>query len=284
MRKSLLIAILSTLLILTSTPSLYAQDWQLKDSYNARLEENLATIKDPNQYNSLQRLLELRKQTEKEIMKSLKEADAEAHASQKITSESLITIESTNVSLGIDAWFAYSTEGKYGGSESGTGTYLSTYDLSTNRNLVKATSWGIGTGDGWAWTGRRFYVDGPSGTSQTAYFTVDGYYKAYLNAMGGESLVASYGLDLRLYDATTGQWVGSGNIANEMVNGSADTPTFDLNKSNIFSYSLQAGHEYVVLMLAEAGTNALFSAYCEANSYDTSLNEYSDWYYIEITF
>jgi hypothetical protein len=134
-----------------------------------------------------------------------------------------------------------------------------------------------GYATGWAWTGRRFFVNGQG--TQTASFDIDGMYKALYNTVGQSSVSSGYAT-FNLYNATTQQWIiqdhtiGGGTYI--FGNNGLEGETFSRN--NFVSAPLTAGNEYVVLFMFEG--YVLFSAYLESGTD----NYHSKWTTIRINF
>jgi len=244
------------------------------------LQQQLSSDKlDQAQQESLEKVVELRKITEQQVLESLMEATAEAAAA---SAGDVGTLDvSTDIPLGTDYTFFFASEGKDGGSATGFADYTTSYDLDNQRNLVGSWSSGAGQGSGWAWTGRRFTIDGSG--SQTAYFSVNGYYAAMLSSFGQGSNAIMY-LRLRLYDATEEQWVDEGTVALETEIDSSMTHSDNYSKNNLIQATLEGGHEYVILLQFEGVSTSIAGFLAEVESGRPDLSYYSDWTYIELNF
>lgn len=84
-----------------------------------------------------------------------------------------------------------------------------------------------------------------------------------------------------MYDATIGQYVTTTNITVVGAGGGSEgsqsqkTPMGPYTKNNIFSATLQAGHEYVALLLAEGtATDILGTAQTDGHNLPTF---YANW-------
>ncbi|AOT71353.1 hypothetical protein [Geosporobacter ferrireducens] len=261
------------------------------------LEENLATEDfSEDEKNVINEMIKAKKETEKQVLESLKVADKEAKEKIKKNKKYLIDEETARkqealgfletsasstitLSLGNPFTFTYAAEGKNGGSKTGVvTTYGSSYDLNKARNLTNSETVGTGNATGWAWTGRRFIISGTG--SKTAYFSIEGDYIGYLLS-GGRGNVSQLSNEFRLYNATTQSWVSTKNITLDTVtmeNESSLVGTF--NKSNLITATLQAGHEYVILMQTDAYTYSTLGTSI-ANIKDS---HYSQWKSVKLTY
>lgn len=164
----------------------------------------------------------------------------------ELESDSVDQIEAmnTDVPIGSDRSFLYASEGKNGSSWWGLAGSTTSYDLSERRNNVSATTWGLGSAAGWAWTGRRFTVSGTG--SRLCYIDFIGW--AGTNLLGGFSGSASWQVVGKVFDASTGTFIGEVTILDgTSTNNQAITDGGNYSHSSLVS--LQAGHTYVVYIV-----------------------------------
>lgn len=245
----------------------------------------LSNEPDAEMRNNIKKTLKLYQEMDQSVLKSLQSKPSSKIIPSPKTGIAPLT-SNTNITLGTPYTFGYATEGDWGGANvTGISSYSANYNLNNNESLVKCNDWGYGDADAWAWNGRRFDVSAGTQQSQTAYFNVNGNYAASLTATGATAY-ASYSLDFKLYDATIGQYVATNNItvvgaASSSEGGqSQKTPMGPYNKT--FSATLQAGHEYVALLLAEGtATNVLGTAQTDGYNPPTF---YADWGSYTISF
>lgn len=234
---------------------------------------------------SIENTIKLHKEMDQQVLKSL-QSKTNSNKKPSQTNIAPLATTDTSVLLGSPFTLGYATEGASGGENViGISSYNSTFATSSNESLVKCSSWAYGDATAWAWNGRRFDVLAGTQISQTAYFQVNGNYAASCTATGPS--YASYALDFKLYDATTQQWVATNGITVGGAGGGSEGAQSQKTllgpySKNIFSATLQAGHEYVALLQAEStATNILGTA--QANGYDLP-TYYADWDTINVSY
>lgn len=177
-----------------------------------------------------------------------------------------VSIQSTtSIPIGANRRLTSATEGQNSGYQNGMmSNWTSSYNLSTRQNNVGAWATFAGPTSAWAWTGHRFDVVGTG--SRQAVFSVYGYYSAALQgATYGDT--AQFAMDLRLYDATAGQWVKSSAICNHVENGSYKTHVDQYTDKYLVDVTLIGGHQYVILVQSQAtATSMLLNATSESGN------------------
>ena len=270
-----ILALVTSLFVFTS-PQAKANPQELS-TLNEYLQQKLSSeTTNPAERKALKKVWGLRQITEQQVLQSLRDSSAKSSSVSDIG-----ILSTTHISLGSDYTFLYAGEGKNGGTKTGVGNYTTSYDLSNCRNLVGSWTVGAGQASGWAWTGRRFYIDGSG--SQTATFSVDGYYAAMLHAVGSSSN-SIMDLRLRLYDATDGQWVEEGTVSFKIEIDKTMSHVENYTRDNIVQATLEGGHEYVILLEFEGTVTAIAGYLAEVESGRPDLLFYSDWASIDLDF
>lgn len=174
---------------------------------------------------------------------------------QEITPENLklqipngdtLTDGLTGIWKGYDVTLYAADEGNDGGNWWMAGYAWHSYNLGQRRNNVAGRCVGAGGANSWAWTGARIEVLGTG--SQLCYIDFIGWAREEMVTGYGGS--ANWTVIGKVYDATSGSWIGQVQIFNaSRSNGGAGTSGGNYSKSCLVS--LQAGHQYVLMVHTE---------------------------------
>ncbi|BCV22157.1 hypothetical protein [Moorella sp. Hama-1] len=269
MNKRFLVIILILTYLFSATLPAQANDNFIKQpkNFSEELKQKISACKNNKEKELLKRTLKMHEITDAEVKVSIRQYMANKPKPD-------ITLEGdVDVYLGRDCNFYAASAGNHGGS----GNYYANFNTSNNRNLVGC--WSIGTSSSaWAWVGKSFRVNGTG--SQVAFFSIEGYYGAFLQS--ADYGASTGGIDFKLYDYTADTWVDSAQVAFLYAPASGDANVYNVNysKPNAFQATLQAGHEYLVLLQTEGYTHLTGTF----DSYHETSGEYSDWYRIKVDF